>query len=139
MKQHSTVVCYRLKALNFVLILRGKAIKSKVPFFFKHCIRRNYRINLKFLKIFLAVFYLNQIFDLLIFVRRLPLTYKVSGVNIDAGEKLVQCIKPLVAGTRTKRSGVVGDIGSFGGLFRLNEVRNLISHKSLLSDTNELT
>lgn len=53
---------------------------------------------------------------------RTALSYKSSGVDIDAGEHLVQCIKPLVAGTRIKRPGVVGDIGSFGGLFRLNEV-----------------
>lgn len=33
----------------------------------------------------------------------------------------MQNIKPLVWGT--KRAGCVGDIGSFGGLFRLNEVQ----------------
>lgn len=43
------------------------------------------------------------------------MTYKASGVDIVAGDNLVSRIKPLVA--RTKRSGVVGSIGGFGGLF----------------------
>ncbi len=45
------------------------------------------------------------------------LTYADAGVNIDAGNDLVQRIKPLVA--RTKRPGVLGGIGGFGGLFEL--------------------
>ena len=45
------------------------------------------------------------------------LTYKDAGVNIDAGNALVERIKPLVAATR--REGVVSDIGGFGGLFAL--------------------
>lgn len=43
------------------------------------------------------------------------MTYKASGVDITAGDNLVTRIKPLVA--RTKRSGMVGSIGGFGGLF----------------------
>lgn len=43
------------------------------------------------------------------------MTYKASGVDITAGDDLVSRIKPLVA--RTKRTGMVGSIGGFGGLF----------------------
>jgi len=45
------------------------------------------------------------------------LTYADAGVDIDAGNELVQKIKPLVA--RTKRPGIVGEIGGFGGMFEL--------------------
>jgi phosphoribosylformylglycinamidine cyclo-ligase len=44
-----------------------------------------------------------------------PLTYKDAGVNIDAGNALVEKIGPLAA--KTKRAGVLGHIGGFGGLF----------------------
>jgi len=50
-----------------------------------------------------------------------PATYAESGVDIDAGERAVDLIKPMVASTR--RSEVVGDLGDFGGLFRLNTAR----------------
>jgi len=46
------------------------------------------------------------------------LTYKNAGVDIDAGNALVERIKPLVKTTR--RQGVLGNIGGFGGLFELN-------------------
>ncbi|MGB9698954.1 MAG: phosphoribosylformylglycinamidine cyclo-ligase [Thermodesulfobacteriota bacterium] len=46
-----------------------------------------------------------------------PLTYKKAGVDIDAGNKFVQIIKPLVR--QTFRPEVVTDIGGFGGLFAL--------------------
>jgi len=46
-----------------------------------------------------------------------PLTYKGSGVDIDAGESLVERIRPAVA--RTLRPEVIGGLGGFGGLFRL--------------------
>jgi phosphoribosylformylglycinamidine cyclo-ligase len=45
------------------------------------------------------------------------LTYADAGVNIDAGEELVARIKPFVK--RTNRSGVLGGLGGFGGLFEL--------------------
>lgn len=45
------------------------------------------------------------------------LTYADAGVDIDAGNRLVDRIKPLVASTR--RPGVLGGIGGFGGLFEL--------------------
>ena len=43
--------------------------------------------------------------------------YKQAGVDIDAGEALVERIKPLAKATA--REGVVGGIGGFGGLFSL--------------------
>jgi phosphoribosylformylglycinamidine cyclo-ligase len=43
--------------------------------------------------------------------------YKQSGVNIDAGNDTVRRIKALARSTFT--SGVLSEIGSFGGLFRL--------------------
>lgn len=46
-----------------------------------------------------------------------PLSYRDSGVDIDAGNALVERIKPLVK--RTHREGVLGGIGGFGGLFEL--------------------
>uniref|UniRef100_A0A182QP91 Trifunctional purine biosynthetic protein adenosine-3 n=1 Tax=Anopheles farauti TaxID=69004 RepID=A0A182QP91_9DIPT len=52
--------------------------------------------------------------------KHLSLSYKSSGVDIDAGDALVQRIKPLARGTN--RPGVVGGLGGFGGLFRLNDV-----------------
>lgn len=48
---------------------------------------------------------------------RAPLTYKASGVDIDAGEELVQRIRAAVA--RTRRPEVLGGLGGFGGLFKL--------------------
>ena len=46
-----------------------------------------------------------------------PLTYRESGVDIDAGEQLVGRIKSAVA--RTSRPEVLGGLGGFGGLFKL--------------------
>ena len=48
---------------------------------------------------------------------RAPLTYAGSGVDIDAGNALVDRIKPLVRTTR--RPGADAEIGGFGGLFDL--------------------
>lgn len=44
--------------------------------------------------------------------------YKSAGVNIDAGNETVRRIKSLAESTFT--SGVLSEIGSFGGLFRLD-------------------
>ncbi len=46
-----------------------------------------------------------------------PLTYKDAGVDIDAGNALVERIRPLVR--RTQRPEVLAGIGGFGGLFAL--------------------
>ncbi|MEM7442314.1 MAG: phosphoribosylformylglycinamidine cyclo-ligase [Pseudomonadota bacterium] len=43
--------------------------------------------------------------------------YRTAGVDIDAGNRLVEAIKP--ASASTKRAGVVGSLGGFGGLFDL--------------------
>ncbi len=46
-----------------------------------------------------------------------PLTYAQAGVDIDAGNRLVEMIKPMVRATR--RIGADAEIGGFGGLFDL--------------------
>ena len=46
-----------------------------------------------------------------------PLTYAEAGVDIDAGNLMVDKIKPLVRATR--RPGADSEIGGFGGLFDL--------------------
>ena len=45
------------------------------------------------------------------------LSYKKAGVDIDAGEQLVENIKPLAA--KTRRDGLLGGIGGFGALFQI--------------------
>ncbi len=47
----------------------------------------------------------------------LSLSYRDSGVDIDAGNELVERIKPAIKSTH--RPGCVGNIGGFGGLFEL--------------------
>jgi len=46
-----------------------------------------------------------------------PLTYRDAGVDIEAGESLVERIKPLVQ--KTQRPECLGNIGGFGWLFEL--------------------
>ena len=48
---------------------------------------------------------------------RAPLTYAAAGVDIDAGERAVRLMRPLVESTA--RPEVMGGIGGFGGLFAL--------------------
>ena len=45
------------------------------------------------------------------------LTYAAAGVSVDAGNSLVECIKPFVRATR--RPGTDSEIGGFGGAFDL--------------------
>ncbi|MDH5649625.1 MAG: phosphoribosylformylglycinamidine cyclo-ligase, partial [Gammaproteobacteria bacterium] len=45
------------------------------------------------------------------------LTYRDAGVDIDAGDALVEAIKPLAQSTR--RPGVLAGLGGFGALFEL--------------------
>ena len=47
-----------------------------------------------------------------------PLSYKEAGVDIDKAEAFVQSIRPLVKATY--RTGVIGELGGFGGLFHLD-------------------
>ncbi len=46
------------------------------------------------------------------------ITYKEAGVDIDQAEAFLERIRPLVKATY--RTGVLGEIGGFGGLFRLD-------------------
>ncbi len=46
-----------------------------------------------------------------------PLSYKDAGVDIDAGDALVERIKPLAK--KTMRDGVLAGIGGFGALFEV--------------------
>src|SRR5690606_16881871 len=48
---------------------------------------------------------------------RTPLTYRDAGVDIDAGDALVERIKDAAA--RTRRPGVLTGLGGFGALFEL--------------------
>ena len=47
-----------------------------------------------------------------------PVTYRESGVNIAAGDRMVDLIKPLAE--RTFNPRVLGSLGGFAGLFRLD-------------------
>lgn len=49
-----------------------------------------------------------------------PYTYQQAGVDIDAGNALVQRIKPFIK--TTHRPGVMGSLGGFGGLFDLSQI-----------------
>jgi len=46
------------------------------------------------------------------------LTYADAGVDIDKADRLVDTIKQIAK--KTRRTGVMGEIGGFGGLFSLN-------------------
>ncbi|MDI6747644.1 MAG: phosphoribosylformylglycinamidine cyclo-ligase [Rhodocyclaceae bacterium] len=48
-----------------------------------------------------------------------PMTYRDAGVDIDAGDALVERIKP--AAKRTMRPEVLGGIGGFGALFEISK------------------
>ena len=50
-----------------------------------------------------------------------PLTYRDAGVDIAAGNALVERIKPMVE--KTQRSEVLAGLGGFGGLFALDTKR----------------
>ena len=52
--------------------------------------------------------------------KRRGLTYAQAGVDIDAGNRMVDLIKPLVRATA--RPGADAEIGGFGGLFDLKRV-----------------
>jgi phosphoribosylformylglycinamidine cyclo-ligase len=60
------------------------------------------------------------------------LNYLDAGVDIDAGNELVERIKPAVKST--KRDGVITGIGGFGGLFQLDTTR--YSQPVLVSGTD---
>ena len=54
-----------------------------------------------------------------------PLTYRDAGVDIDAGDALVERIKPFAA--RTMRPEVLGGIGGFGALVEVSKKYRKIS------------
>jgi phosphoribosylformylglycinamidine cyclo-ligase len=60
-----------------------------------------------------------------------PLTYKDAGVDIDAGDQLVENIKPFAK--RTMRPEVLGGIGGFGALV---EVSKLYKNPVMVSGTD---
>jgi len=60
------------------------------------------------------------------------ISYKDAGVDIDAGNRFVNLIKPLVK--MTTRPEVLTDIGGFGGLFSLNS--NKYKRPTLVASTD---
>jgi phosphoribosylformylglycinamidine cyclo-ligase len=50
---------------------------------------------------------------------KVSLSYRDAGVDIDAGDALVEAIKPFAK--RTMREGVMGGIGGFGALFEVSK------------------
>jgi len=61
-----------------------------------------------------------------------PLTYDDAGVDIEKANKLVGVIKKIAQ--QTNRSGVIGEIGGFGGLFALNT--SIYENPVLVSSTD---
>ncbi|BBO82157.1 phosphoribosylformylglycinamidine cyclo-ligase [Desulfosarcina ovata subsp. sediminis] len=60
------------------------------------------------------------------------LTYADAGVDIDKADNLVESIKQIAK--QTRRTGVMGEIGGFGGLFSLNT--NTMESPVLVSSTD---
>lgn len=52
--------------------------------------------------------------------KAIGLTYAQAGVSVDAGNKLVEMIKPYVRSTQ--RPGANTEIGGFGGIFDLKAI-----------------
>jgi len=53
--------------------------------------------------------------------KRRTITYKDAGVDISANDRLVELIKPIVRTTADPR--MIGGVGGFAGLFRLNSAQ----------------
>lgn len=49
----------------------------------------------------------------------ISLSYRDAGVDIDAGDALVEAIKPFAK--RTMREGVMGGLGGFGAMFEISK------------------
>lgn len=62
------------------------------------------------------------------------ITYKAAGVDIDAGEALVEAIKPYCKATI--RSGCDAELGGFGGLFDLSQAGYDSNETVLVSGTD---
>lgn len=54
-------------------------------------------------------------------VRKRSATYAAAGVSIEAGDRAVELLKSKVK--KTTRPEVIGDLGGFSGLFRLNTAK----------------
>ncbi len=63
-----------------------------------------------------------------------PSTYKLSGVNIDAGDALVDQIAPFAK--KTHRSEVMAGIGGFAGLFAINNRNKKFINPVLVASTD---
>jgi len=61
-----------------------------------------------------------------------PMTYADAGVDVEKANDFIDTIKEIAG--KTRRSGVIGEIGGFGGLFSLN-LANL-DHPVLVSSTD---
>ncbi|OGP87248.1 MAG: phosphoribosylformylglycinamidine cyclo-ligase [Deltaproteobacteria bacterium RBG_19FT_COMBO_43_11] len=59
-------------------------------------------------------------------------TYKSAGVDIDAANEFIDCIKPLIK--TTARKEVISGIGGFGGLFHLDSAK--LKNPILVSSTD---
>lgn len=62
------------------------------------------------------------------------ITYRAAGVDIDAGEALVEAIKPMCKATR--RTGCDAELGGFGGLFDLAQAGYDSNETILVSGTD---
>lgn len=62
------------------------------------------------------------------------LTYADAGVDIEKADGLVKTIKDIAK--QTRRSGVMGEIGGFGGLFSLHNADMGMEHPVLVSSTD---
>lgn len=62
------------------------------------------------------------------------ITYRAAGVDIDAGEALVEVIKPMCKATR--RAGCDAELGGFGGLFDLSQAGYDAKETVLVSGTD---
>ena len=69
-----------------------------------------------------------------LFAKGEVISYADAGVNIDAGNKLVDLIKPFCKATR--RRGCDADLGGFGGLFDLSAAGYSVSDTVLIGATD---
>lgn len=67
-------------------------------------------------------------------MRKKGLSYKDSGVDIEAGDSLVSLIKPLARST--SRAGVLGGLGGFGGSFQLKGIEQQYKDPVLVMATD---
>lgn len=66
--------------------------------------------------------------------RQAPLSYRAAGVNIDAGNALVDIIKPLAKATA--RAGAAASLGSFGAFIELAPILKNYTEPCLIASTD---